>query len=414
MPPRFFLVVCAAGLGACSSETGAGTVEDAGSLTDARSLGRGGGSGADASHPSILAGSGGRSGAAGNGASMSGGTGGGASSSGGTRSSGGQSTLDGGQGGAPDSDAQVRCTLTPSGPVTARRDGEVFELLAIESTSGPGISVNGFKGVTIRNVSVRHRGGPGIDFSNADDLVIENVSVEHTGAPASGANASEDLNDINGTGSARVHITNARVTRGSSGIYLVESPASHLSFIEGHDFRGPFPRGQLVQWDKSNDGILEDFSVVNTSDSWTEDNVNVYKSTGLQIRRGLVDGNNSPSGVGVIFDGDTSTGLVEDVDAVHMGNGCFSNYAGADGNVFRRTRCRDNICTDQGRGTPSSNALMWSGNPSLSALRIEQSAYFAACNPGNIVWPASSFAVAEVTKTDFTPRAPLALSFCWE
>lgn len=304
--------------------------------------------------------------------------------------------------------------LAPSGPVTATRDGQVIELLAIVSTGGAAIDVNGFSGVTIRNVSIKHSGGPGIDFSSSDDLLIENVSVEHTGAPASGPNDSSDLNDINGYQSARVHITNARLTRGSSGIYLVESPTSHLSFIEGHDFRGPFPRGQLVQWDKSNDGVLEDFSVVNTSDSWTEDNVNVYKSTGLQIRRGLVDGNNSPSGVGVIFDGDTSTGVVEDVDAVHMGNGCFSNYAGADGNVFRRTRCRDNICTDQGRGLPSSNALMWSGNPALSAVRIEQSTYFAACNAGNIVWPDSSFAVADVTKADFTPRAPLALSFCWE
>jgi hypothetical protein len=304
--------------------------------------------------------------------------------------------------------------LTPSGPVIARADGQVIEYLAIESKSGPAIEVSGFKGVTIRNVSIRHGGGPGIDFSNADDLVIDNVSVEHTGAPPAGPNASDGLNDINGYQSARVHITHARLTRGSSGIYLVESPASRLGFIEGHDFRGPFPRGQLVQWDTSNDGVLEDFSVVNTKNSWTEDNVNVYKSTGLQIRRGLVDGNNSPSGVGVIFDGDTSTGVVEDVDAVHMGNGCFSNYAGADGNVFRRTRCRDNICTDQGRGTPSSNALMWSGNPGLSGLRIEQSTYFAACNPGNIVWPASSFVIAEVTKADFTPQSPLALSFCWE
>lgn len=362
-------------------------------------------------------GGGGSSGASagGAGATAGGGSGGVSNTGGGSgSSSGGAKASDAGSDGGSPGDAQAHCTLTPSGPVTAQADGQVIELLAIVTTSGPGIEVNGFKGVTIRNVSIQHGDGPGIDFSNADDLVIDNVSVEHTGAPASGPNSSSDLNDINGYASARVQIKNARLTRGSSGVYLVNSPTSHLSFIEGHDFRGPFPRGQLVQWDKSNDGILEDFSVVNTSDSWTEDNVNVYKSTGLQIRRGLVDGNNSPSGVGVIFDGDTSTGVVEDVDAVHMGNGCFSNYAGADGNVFRRTRCRDNICTDQGRGLPSSNALMWSGNPALSAVRIEQSTYFAACNPGNIVWPASSFAIADVTKADFTPRSPLALSFCWE
>jgi hypothetical protein len=57
---------------------------------------------------------------------------------------------------------------------------------------------------------------------------------------------------------------------------------------------------------------------------------------------------------------------------------------------------------------------MWSGNPSLTQVRIEASAYFAACNPGNIVWPASSFTVADVKEIDFVPRRPLALSFCWE
>jgi len=166
----------------------------------------------------------------------------------------------------------------------------------------------------------------------------------------------------------------------------------------------------------SNNALLKEFSVVNPAGSWPEDNVNVYQSTGAQIRRGLVDGNNSPSGVGVIFDGGFSTGVVEDVDALHMGNGCFSDYDGADGNVFFRTRCRDNVCTDQGRGVPLSNALMWSGNPNpaYTHLRIEQSAYYAACNPGNLVWPSTSFEVVELDEVDFTPRAALSVSFCWE
>ena len=233
-------------------------------------------------------------------------------------------------------------------------------------------------------------------------------------APPSGANPDDGLINISCFDSQGITIKNARLTRGSSGAYLLQCPDSTLQFIEGHDFRGPFPRGQLAQWDKSDHPLLEDFSVENTADSWPEDNVNVYMTLDATIRRGLVDGNNSPSGVGVIFDGDTSTGLVEDVDAIRMGNGCFSNYAGADGNVFRRTRCRENICTDQGRGAPSSNALMWAGKPGLTQLRLEQSSYYDACNPGNIVWPEESFAVIEVVERDFTPRAPLAQSFCWE
>jgi hypothetical protein len=306
------------------------------------------------------------------------------------------------------------CTLQDSPPVVASSDGQVIEGLRIVAKGMPAIRVDGHAKVTIRNVDIRHSGAPGISFSRADDLVIENVSVEHTGAPPSGANPSSDLVNIVGTGSNRVHITGARLTRGSSGIYLTQSPDSVLQSIQGTDFRGPFPRGQLVQWDTSDNGTLEDFSVVNTSTSWPEDDVNAYRSKNMTIRRGLVDGDNSPSGVGVIFDNTGSFGLVEDVDAVHMGDGCFSDYDAGTGAVFRRTRCRDNICTDQGRGKPLSNALMWAGHgDGSSCCRIEQSLYFNSCND-NVFWPASAFEVADVAKQDFTPRAALSQKFCWE
>ena len=314
----------------------------------------------------------------------------------------------GGAGGGP------TCTLVDSGPVQATQDGQVIEGLRITSTNGAAIRVQGFSGVTIRNVEIVHSDGVGIEVSSAPNTTIEHVSVTCDSAPASGANPSSDLLNISCSNSDGLTVSYARLTRGSSGIYLQGCAGSQLQHIEGHDFRGPFPRGQLVQWNASDNGLLEDFSVENPPESWPEDNVNVYKSLNATIRRGLVDGNNSPSGVGVIFDGDTSTGLVEDVDAVRMGNGCFSNYAGADGNVFRRTRCRDNICEDQGRGTPGSGGLMWAGKPGLTQLRIEASTWYAACNPGNIVWPSSSFAVLELQEGDFVLRAPQRVALCWE
>jgi hypothetical protein len=309
-----------------------------------------------------------------------------------------------------------RCELVESGPVVASRDGEVIENLHIVARGVPAITVAGAVGVVVRNVHVEHDGAAGIDIgAGADDLVIEDVVIEHTGAPAEGPNPADGLVNIACYGSARLTVSRARLVRGSSGIYLVECPDAWLSFLEGHDFRGPFPRGQLVQLDKSDGGVLEDFSVINPqASSWPEDNVNVYQSVDVEIRRGLVDGNNSPSGVGVIFDGDLALGLVEDVDAVRMGNGCFSDYAGSDGVVFRRTRCRENICGDQGRGPPLSNALMWAGNPAFTMIRIEDSRYFAACNPDNVVWPQESFAVIELWEEDFAPREPIALQPCWE
>ncbi|MFY0539434.1 hypothetical protein [Nannocystis pusilla] len=117
--------------------------------------------------------------------------------------------------------------------------------------------------------------------------------------------------------------------------------------------------------------------------------------------------------MGVIFDGDLALGVVEDVDAIRMGNGCFSDYAGSDGVVFRRTRCRENICEDQGRGAPLSNALMWAGHPGYTKIRLEDSHYFASCN-NNLVWPDESFEVIELDELDFTMREPIVVPLCWE
>lgn len=322
----------------------------------------------------------------------------------------GSATDDGDSTGAPPT-----CELDDSGPIVVSRAGQVIENLHIVATDGPAIVIDGYAGVQIRNVFIEHAGGAGIEVTNgSDDVVIENVAIEHTGAPAQGENPSDELINIVCYGSARLSVTNARLVRGSSGIYLVECPDATLGGLEGHDFRGPFPRGQLVQFDKSSGGVLDGFSVVNPQDtSWPEDNVNVYQSVDIEIRNGLIDGNNSPSGVGVIFDGDEALGVVEDVDAIRMGNGCFSDYAGSDGVVFRRTRCRENICEDQGRGAPLSNALMWAGNEAFSMIRIEESAYFAGCND-NLVWPEESFEVIELDEVDFELRAAVVHQFCWE
>lgn len=315
-----------------------------------------------------------------------------------------------GSGGAPTVEP---CSLAESGPLASTSNGQIIENLRVESTSGDAISIT-HHGVVVRNVWVQHAGGLGIAIKGAADVTLENVHVRYASAPASGANASSSHNNIECNGSPGLRVQNAKLEQGSSGIYLVNCDDSHLQFIEGHDFRGPFPRGQLVQWNSSDRGMLEDFSCVNPPGSWPEDNVNVYKSNDATIRRGFIDGNNSPSGVGVIFDGGTSTGLVEDVDAVRMGNGCFSAYAGENDVTFRRTRCRSNICESQdGRGAPKSNALMWAGSPDLSELRIEDSSYWDSCN-GNLVWPAASFELVELEEVDYTERAPLALTFCWE
>ena len=88
----------------------------------------------------------------------------------------------------------------------------------------------------------------GIEFKDADNLSIVNASLELRGAAnATGPLPSAAAVAITGSDSAWVRINRVRAKGTSSGIYLVQCANAHLSFIEGHNMRGPFPRGQCVQ-----------------------------------------------------------------------------------------------------------------------------------------------------------------------
>ena len=312
--------------------------------------------------------------------------------------------------------AAPACAIyTASGPVRVTRNNQVISHLNITATNGPGITVNGFSGVVIENVTIHHNGGPGIAVVSAPLLTILNADIVFDGAPAAGANPSSDDNNIDCLQSPGLTVRNVRLTRGSSGIYLNRCTGSTLSFIEGHDQRGPFPRGQLVQWDNADHGSLTNFSDENAlATSWTEDNINVYQSQYVTIRNGLVDTNNSPSGDGVIADNLSGNVLVENVDAVHQSNGCFGAYGGGEHDVtFSHTRCADTVCMLP-RGAPLSGSLAWSVDPSAVTgdLNIEASHYEHLCNPSNIVWDAGKLTIDQIGPAVFTPRAPLRVKLC--
>ena len=170
----------------------------------------------------------------------------------------------------------------PSAPAPCRRRAE------ISVTSGAAITVSGFKDVTIRNVLITF--GPsakGISFGSAPGLTITNASLQLVGAKtSSGALPSASAVAIAGSGSANVRIDGVRVEGSSSGVYLLSCPGAHVSRVEGHNMRGPMPRGQCLQFDKSNNSLLEDFSCENDNSSFTEDNINVFESNNVTVRRG--------------------------------------------------------------------------------------------------------------------------------
>jgi len=323
--------------------------------------------------------------------------------------------------------------LAPSPPVAATADHQVIEGLLIRCAADgiPGVTVHGFRNVTVRNVAIQHSvAGPGLVFVEANGLTIVNVTVRLVTATTGGPLPNAGAVGISGASTESLRLDRVRTVGGSSGIYLLGCPGARLTNVQGSDMRGPFPRGQCVQFDKCPNAVLDTFSCVNrvgTNASWTEDNISVYQSNNVTVRNGLIDGNNSPSGDGVMFEsggsrvtGQTITaGRVEDVDTVHQGNGCFGAWA-ASGVVFHNVRASRTHCTGMdGRGKPLSGALVFSGgsegSPPVASrgLQIINGTYSELC-ANNLVWPGRAFAATQLQAGNFTPRSSLNLVFCWE
>ncbi len=321
--------------------------------------------------------------------------------------------------------------LTESGAVVVTTDDAVIAGLRVVA-DGDGITVDGHSNVTIRDSEIHHQGGRGIVFRNADGLTIENVVIVHDGAPPMGPHESGDEANIDGADSTGVRIDHVRLTAGSSGIVLASTPGAQLSFVEGHDVRGP-GYAAFVRLFRSDGAVLEDFSIENPLDTGRPgDLVAVVESSDITVRRGLLDGHNSQFGYGVHVvhtQGQHSGALVEDVDGVRMTNGAFSCFPYGNGITFRRTRARDNICEilsvpiddcgkpgPNGGCIPGSDGVSWTASGDSDAIAVEASSYTELCTVPS--WPDEIFATAEadgeLAPAEFEPRAPIRITTCWE
>ena len=247
------------------------------------------------------------------------------------------------------------------------------------------------------------------------------------------------MNGIDAYKCVDLRVDRVRLRDCSTGVYAEQCNNVWCSNLEGYNFRGPFPRGQLAQYNKCQNGLLEDFSVINQgSIAWTEDNINMYGCTDPHIRRGFISGNNSPSGVGVLIENSAggSGGLIEDVDVVYWSNGAFSAATDADHVVFRGCRARDGLDVSsnasegkpdyQGktipnlkaweggiyRGAPSSGSEAFLAYQATRTIEYHTSKYYTL--PAGVCWDRSLMTVAEFSQENFMPRAPIKLVFAWE
>lgn len=304
------------------------------------------------------------------------------------------------------------------GPVVAH-DGEVLKNLDIYVDSGTALTIEA-NNVTVEDVRIHYNGaggaaeGMGILVTGANDT-IKNVEIFNAGAPAAGAELNAEHYGIQAVGAQSLNVSGATIHDASTGIYVLNSPGTTLEGIEGYDMRGPMPRGQLVQFDKSDNSTLTNFYVHNDPKiAFTEDNISVYESNNVTVSNGVIDGNNSASGQGVIFE-NSNNGLASHIDAIHMGNGAFADYGS--NNTFDFTRSFDNIATDQGRGElPLSNALIWGLSDTTV---VTHSSYQNPANPANIIYGGgyedeAHQGTIDVTQvTGQTPMAHLTNDFLW-
>ncbi|MDD5263094.1 MAG: hypothetical protein PHD76_14725, partial [Methylacidiphilales bacterium] len=311
-----------------------------------------------------------------------------------------------------------------SGPVSFTADNQTISGLTIivpNGSSTPAVTLAGHKGCKLLNCLIKHQLGTGVSITGgSDDYTIDTCNIICTAAPAVGPNPNSGMNNIYVNASARGKINNVRLENGSTGIYMVQcSQGPTITQIEGHNMRGPFPRGQLMQADNSPNGSLSNFSIVNDRNiAWTEDCINIYECSGWSISQGLIDGNNSPSGDNIIFEGYpgalTTSGTVDHVDSIHFGNGAFG-CAGAQNIVF--TNCRADyvsLASWQGRGTPLSNGLIF-GAINNGTNHSSNITYASTClwgpNAGtNIAYEVAEMNFSATGPTAFTPRAPLSLT----
>ena len=306
--------------------------------------------------------------------------------------------------------------LVPAGPLQSSSVNQVIENLDIVAPSGDALMVS-HPGVVVRNCRIHHAAGHGVHAQNSAGLVLQNLEIIRSPPSTAGT---ENCNNIGLSNCPGSFLTNVRASSGSSNIYIEYSQDCRIRGVELHDARGPYPRGQNVQFNQSPRCILEDFSGENGPTSWTEDNVSVFCSDGCTVRRGLVSYNNSPTGDGVMLEGSFDC-LAHDVDAVQQGNGAFSAVpaedVGSGGCVFLRCRTRASYDAPRdGRPAPESKGLSFylKTSPGARKHTLADCHYDHLANRHNLIWDVRSVNKGwSLTPMAFTARDPIRLKFAW-
>lgn len=180
------------------------------------------------------------------------------------------------------------------------------------------IHINAVNDTTISLLEISNPSGHCIKVTNCNNVIIEKCKL----GPSSG-------NGIDLYNCTNVEIRDCRIDSVSSGVFALNSKIVNIHNIEVKNVQGPFPRGQMVQFDKVDSiGNRVNYNVTENilGDSYAEDAINMYKSNGtvsdpIQIKGNWIRGGGPSASGGGIMAGDNggSYVLIEDNILVNPG-----------------------------------------------------------------------------------------------
>jgi hypothetical protein len=177
--------------------------------------------------------------------------------------------------------------------------GQIIEGVRIRGALGACIVIaDGSTEIVIRNSELIDCGGPGIDIMASQGVRIESVRIVNTTGPAVA------LSDVQ-----NAEVRDSYFERNASALYAHQSSGVQFKRNFVRNVKGPFPRGQMVQFDKvvgAGNSVLCNVVVNEPGLSAPEDAINMFRTNGtpespVQISfNKIIGGGPSESGGGIL------------------------------------------------------------------------------------------------------------------
>jgi hypothetical protein len=163
-----------------------------------------------------------------------------------------------------------------------------------ELSNSPPISIVGKTNVVISDLFITNVAGAGVTIINCSNVVVRNCLITHCTNEA-----------VHVESSSNVSITSNRFEYVSSGVWALSSTQIRVTYNQCLNVQGPFPRGQLAQFDKcygSNNCINFNLGQNVLGQSNPEDEISIFQSNGTSNSPIQIIGNEirggGPSGSG--------------------------------------------------------------------------------------------------------------------